>query len=156
MIGMTNVTEAKLAREAGLCYATLALVTDYDCWKVEEEEVTLEAVLEIMHKNVEMAQRVLKDLIGRLETAPSWTCKKAAANAIVTDRSLIPEKLKKDMSVLFESYRETKPVRKINRRSTTLHARRGEQSGARFQSRRRSSPVHSKSPGSAHHRRGWE
>jgi 5'-methylthioadenosine phosphorylase len=98
---MTNVTEAKLAREAGICYATLALVTDYDCWKVEEEAVTLEAVLEIMHKNVERAQTVIKTLAPRLTGERTCSCGSAALNAIVTDRNLIPENLKKDLSILF-------------------------------------------------------
>jgi 5'-methylthioadenosine phosphorylase len=102
VIGMTNVTEAKLAREAGICYATLALVTDYDCWKVEEEEVTLAAVLEIMHKNVEMAQKVLKEVAGKMVSTPPWDCRQASANAIVTNRDLIPEKLKNDLSILFD------------------------------------------------------
>ncbi|PIQ97635.1 MAG: S-methyl-5'-thioadenosine phosphorylase [Nitrospinae bacterium CG11_big_fil_rev_8_21_14_0_20_56_8] len=102
VIGMTNVTEAKLAREAGLCYATLALVTDYDCWKVEEEAVTLEAVLETMHKNVEMAQKVIRMLAGRLKRKGTCRCASAACQAVVTDRALIPEKLKQDLSILFE------------------------------------------------------
>ena len=101
IIGMTNVTEAKLAREAGICYATLALVTDYDCWKVEEEAVTLEAVLEIMHKNVERAQAVIKTLAPRLTGERTCSCGSAALNAIVTARNLIPENLKKDLSILF-------------------------------------------------------
>ena len=101
IIGMTIVTEAKLAREAGICYATLSLVTDYDCWKVEEEAVTLEGVLEIMHKNVERAQAVIKTLASRLTGERTCSCGSAALNAIVTDRNLIPENLKKDLSILF-------------------------------------------------------
>lgn len=102
IIGMTNVTEAKLAREAGLCYATLALVTDFDCWLVDEEPVTLEAVLQIMGENVEKAQIAVKELVSNLADSPSCSCASAAATAIVTDKKLIPEKLKKDLSILFE------------------------------------------------------
>jgi len=102
IIGMTNVTEAKLAREAGLCYATLALVTDFDCWLVEEEPVTLEAVLQIMGENVEKAQIAVKELVANLTGSPSCSCASAATHAIVTDKKLIPEKLKKDLSILFE------------------------------------------------------
>lgn len=102
IIGMTNVTEAKLAREAGLCYATLALVTDFDCWLVEEEPVTLEAVLQIMGENVEKAQIAVKELVSSLAGSPSCSCSSAASTAIVTDKKLIPEKLKKDLSILFE------------------------------------------------------
>jgi 5'-methylthioadenosine phosphorylase len=101
IIGMTNVTEAKLAREAGICYATLALVTDYDCWKEEEEPVTLEAVLEIMHKNVEMAQKVLKELTPELKGERACACGTAAKYAVVTDSKKTPVQLKDDLSILF-------------------------------------------------------
>ena len=102
IIGMTNATEAKLAREAGICYATLALVTDYDCWLVEEEPVTLEAVLQIMGENVENAHLAIKILVTQLTDKQSCACASAATNAIVTDRKLIPEKLREDLSILFE------------------------------------------------------
>ena len=101
VIGMTNVTEAKLAREAGLCYSTLALVTDYDCWHIEEEPVTLEAVLQIMHKNVERAQMVIKELVPMLENSDDCFCSNSSKQAVVTDSSKIPEKLKNDLSILF-------------------------------------------------------
>jgi 5'-methylthioadenosine phosphorylase len=101
VIGMTNVTEAKLAREAGICYATLALVTDYDCWKEEEEPVTLEAVLSIMHKNVETAQKVLKKLAFEFKDERSCECGSAAKNAIVTDSKRISVQLKDELSILF-------------------------------------------------------
>lgn len=101
VIGMTNVTEAKLAREAGLCYSTLALVTDYDCWHIEEEPVTLEAVLEIMHKNVERAQMVINELVLMLENLDDCVCSNSSKQAVVTDSSKIPEKLKNDLSILF-------------------------------------------------------
>ncbi|GJL78371.1 MAG: S-methyl-5'-thioadenosine phosphorylase [Nitrospinaceae bacterium] len=102
IIGMTNVTEAKLAREAGMCYATLALVTDYDCWLVEEEPVTLEAILQIMGENVEKAQIAVKELVAGFSGQPGCACASAAATAIVTDKKLIPARLKKDLSILFE------------------------------------------------------
>ncbi len=101
VIGMTNVTEAKLAREAGLCYATIALATDYDCWHQEEEAVTLEAVLAIMRDNVELAQAILKEIAKRPVLKRSCSCGEAATNAIVTDRTLIPDGLKKDLEILF-------------------------------------------------------
>jgi len=101
VIGMTNVTEAKLAREAGICYATVALVTDYDCWREEEEAVTVEAVMEIMHKNVELAQRLVEKAAGRLTGARNCACADAARHAVVTDKSVIPERLKKDYAILF-------------------------------------------------------
>lgn len=101
VIGMTNVTEAKLAREAGICYSTLALVTDFDCWHVEEEPVTLEAVLEIMHKNVEQAQKVIKELIPMLGSIEPCSCCDAAKFAVVTAPEKISQKLKDELSILF-------------------------------------------------------
>jgi 5'-methylthioadenosine phosphorylase len=98
---MTNATEAKLAREAGICYATLALVTDYDCWKEEEEPVTLEAVLAIMHKNVETAQKILKKLTSEIKDKQSCDCGSAAENAVVTDDKKIPAQLKDELSIFF-------------------------------------------------------
>ena len=101
VIGMTNVTEAKLSREAGICYSTLALVTDYDCWHVEEEPVTLEAVLEIMHKNVEQAQKVIRGLISMLGNIETCSCCEAAKFAVVTDPVKTPQELKDELSILF-------------------------------------------------------
>jgi 5'-methylthioadenosine phosphorylase len=101
VIGMTNVTEAKLAREAGICYSTLALVTDFDCWHVEEEPVTLEAVLEIMHKNVEQAQKVIREFVSMLGDIDTCSCCDASKFAVVTDPKKIPQKLKDELSILF-------------------------------------------------------
>ncbi len=101
LIGMTNVTEAKLAREAGLCYATLALVTDYDCWREEEEAVTVEAIIAIMHDNVERAQAVVQALMPGLGGLGACPCGSAVANAVITDPAVIPAKLKQELSILF-------------------------------------------------------
>ncbi len=101
VIGMTNATEAKLAREANICYATLALVTDYDCWKEEEEPVTVEAVIKIMHKNVETAQEVLKELASEFKNKQSCECSCAAKNAVVTNPESIPTRLRDELSILF-------------------------------------------------------
>ncbi len=101
LIGMTNVTEAKLAREAGLCYATLALVTDYDCWREEEAAVTVEAVLALMHDNVERAQAVVSALVLGLDGLDECGCGQAAAHAVITDPAVIPAKLKEELSILF-------------------------------------------------------
>ena len=100
VIGMTNATEAKLAREASICYATLALVTDYDCWKEEEEPVTVGAVLAIMHKNVETAQKVLKKLASEFKGKRSCDCGSAAKNSVVTDSKRIPVQLRDKLSIL--------------------------------------------------------
>ena len=101
VIGMTNVTEAKLAREAGICYATLALVTDYDCWHIEEEPVTLEAVLKIMHQNVEKAKQVINELVPLMDSVETCCCSDAAEQAVVTEPGKVSEKIKKDLSILF-------------------------------------------------------
>jgi 5'-methylthioadenosine phosphorylase len=104
IIGMTNVTEAKLAREAEICYVTIALSTDYDCWRREEAAVTVDAVLEIMHKNVELAQSILKEVVSSLGEEKKCQCGEAAKYAIVTDREKIPSALKQDLEPLFGSY----------------------------------------------------
>ena len=90
-----------MAREASICYATLALVTDYDCWKEEEEPVTVGAVLAIMHKNVETAQKVLKKLASEFKGKRSCDCGSAAKNSVVTDPKSIPDQLKDELSILF-------------------------------------------------------
>ncbi len=99
VIGMTNAPEYKLAREAQLCYATLALVTDYDCW-YEGHEVTLEAVLEIVHQNVGNAQRVIRALLPRLGHERHCPCASAVAHAVITDAALIPEREAEMLAVL--------------------------------------------------------
>lgn len=86
IIGMTNLQEAKLSREAEICYATLALVTDYDCWHPVEEEVKIETVLEIMEKNTKNAQKVICDVI-REDSLDDCECHHALKNAIVTDKA---------------------------------------------------------------------
>lgn len=101
VIGMTNVTEAKLAREAGICYSTVALATDYDCWHTGHDSVTLEAVLEIMHKNVAMAQTIVKEAVAKLKSGRACNCGDAAKYAIVTDKKKTPSALRKKLQVLF-------------------------------------------------------
>ncbi len=83
VIGMTNATEAKLAREAGLCYATACFVTDYDCWKTDEAPVTMEQVLAVMQANVERGRALVAAVIAAADTAPCY-CGQAAADAVVT------------------------------------------------------------------------
>jgi 5'-methylthioadenosine phosphorylase len=98
VIGMTNVAEAKLAREAEIALATMAMVTDYDCWKVEEEPVSAQVVIGHLMANAETAKKVLVDVIPRIPTEPSWPEHSALDTALVTDRKLWPaatvEKLK--------------------------------------------------------------
>ena len=98
VIAMTNLPEAKLAREAEIAFATMAMITDYDCWKVEEEPVSAEIVLSHLVANAETARKVIVDVIPRIPTEPNWPEHFALDTALVTDRKLWPkttvEKLK--------------------------------------------------------------
>ncbi|HEX4696227.1 MAG TPA: S-methyl-5'-thioadenosine phosphorylase [Candidatus Udaeobacter sp.] len=98
VIAMTNLPEAKLAREAEIAFATMAMVTDYDCWKVEEEPVSAEIILSHLVANAETARRVIVDVIPRIPTEPNWPEHSALDAALVTERKLWPgatvEKLK--------------------------------------------------------------
>ncbi len=104
VIGMTNATEAKLAREAEICYATLALSTDYDCWHETEEDVTVEAVIAIIHKNVETAKKIIKTAVARVAKERTCHCKSALNNCIMTRPELIPEKTKQDLELIIGKY----------------------------------------------------
>jgi len=90
VIGMTNATESKLAREAGLCYATLAMSTDYDCWHEEVGAVEATDILAVLHANVELAQRVVKELVRDALLARPCACATACATALLTPRDAIP------------------------------------------------------------------
>ena len=104
IIGMTNNPEAKLAREAEMCYATLALATDYDCWHDTEEDVSVEAILEIMHKNVEAAKRIIAKAAGRVTGRPPCGCWEALKFAIVTDPLVITEETKDRLEAIIGKY----------------------------------------------------
>lgn len=104
VIGMTNLQEAKLAREAEICFATLALVTDYDCWREPDADISIEDILRIMGANVGTAQRLLAALAGGLDGERACDCGRALENAIVTDRSLIPEQVKRDLAPIAGKY----------------------------------------------------
>lgn len=90
VIGMTNLPEAKLAREAEIAFAAMAMITDYDCWKVEEEAVSAQTVLGHVMANAETAKKVLLDVIPRIPTEPNWPEHIALDSALVTDRKLWP------------------------------------------------------------------
>jgi 5'-methylthioadenosine phosphorylase len=100
VIGMTNMPEAKLAREAELCYATIALVTDYDCWHDTEEAVTVEAILATLHRNVALAKRILKTVVPSVADAPACSCHRALDNAIVTAPKSVPAGVRKKLALL--------------------------------------------------------
>ena len=101
VIGMTNMPEAKLAREAELCYATLALVTDFDCWHETEEAVSVGAILSIMKKNVEIAQTVLKTALRLAPETPHCSCQTALEYALVTSPKAITAATKKRYHLFF-------------------------------------------------------
>ena len=102
VIGMTNMPEAKLAREAELCYATLALVTDYDCWHETEEAVTVEAVLDTLHRNVTLAKQILRTVMPSFAKPIECACHRALDHAILTAPKRIPAAVRKKLSVLID------------------------------------------------------
>jgi 5'-methylthioadenosine phosphorylase len=100
VIGMTNLPEAKLAREAEIALATMAMITDYDCWKVEEEAVSAQAVFGHLMANAEMAKKILARVIPRIPTEPNWPEHCALDMALVTDRKLWPAETTKKLSAI--------------------------------------------------------
>ena len=104
VIGMTNATEAKLAREAEICYSTIALATDYDCWHHSEEAVSVEAVLAVMKKNIETSKDMIREAVRILPETRSCGCGESLRNTIMTPEKLIPFKTKKDLSPIIGKY----------------------------------------------------
>jgi 5'-methylthioadenosine phosphorylase len=107
VIGMTNLQEAKLAREAEICYATLALVTDYDCWHPGHDAVTVETVIEYLNKNVRNAQTIIREAVKRLTGKPrECKCGTALKNAIFTAQDLWPEATTRKLEAIIAKYRK--------------------------------------------------
>ena len=104
VIGMTNLGEAKCAREAEIAYATMAMVTDYDCWKVDEAHVTVEMVIENLRRNAEHAKAIVRETIPLIPQKPAWPCHEARRNAIMTDKKFWPARTRKELQVLLEKY----------------------------------------------------
>jgi 5'-methylthioadenosine phosphorylase len=104
VIGMTNLQEAKLAREAELCYATMAMVTDYDVWYESEEDVTLEQVLSNVQRNVETAQAIVRRVVVALDQERDCSCRHAVEFAINTPAGLIPQATKEKLDLLIGEY----------------------------------------------------
>jgi 5'-methylthioadenosine phosphorylase len=103
VIGMTNLGEAKCAREAEIAYATLAMSTDYDCWK-EEEHVTLEMIIANLHRNADTAKKIVAKAISKIPTEPKWSCHSALKNAFLTDKQLWPKKTVSELKPLLAKY----------------------------------------------------
>jgi 5'-methylthioadenosine phosphorylase len=104
VIGMTNVTEAKLAREAEMCYSTIAMITDYDCWHPQHDSVTVATVIATLNQNAHNAQNVLRQAIKSLPAERTCKCGSALQHAIITDPKVIPAKTKKDLAPLISKY----------------------------------------------------
>jgi 5'-methylthioadenosine phosphorylase len=104
VIGMTNVTEAKLAREAEICYATIAMITDYDCWHPEHESVTASQIIATLNQNAENAQRVLREAVRAMPTTRDCQCGAALKHALVTDLKLVPLATKKRLAAIIGKY----------------------------------------------------
>jgi len=116
VIGMTNLTEAKLAREAEICYASLALVTDYDCWREETAAVSVEAVLAILSENATAARKTMRAAVPRVDPGRSCGCRRALQYAILTDRKAISEAAKKRLVPIAGRYLETRKTQNVNAR----------------------------------------
>jgi 5'-methylthioadenosine phosphorylase len=104
VVGMTNLGEAKSAREAEIAYATMAMVTDYDCWKTDEEHVTVEMIVENLQLNAETAKSVIKSVIPLIPARPDWSCHHALQTAILTDRKLWPPKTIRELEPILRKY----------------------------------------------------
>src|SRR5688572_30644887 len=104
LIGMTNLQEAKLAREAEICYTTMALVTDYDCWHPNHDAVTVAEVVQNLKKNAENAQKIIRATVKRLPVVRTCPCRNALQNAILTDLNKVPPKTKARLELLLRKY----------------------------------------------------
>jgi len=104
LIGMTNLQEAKLAREAEMCFVTIALATDYDCWNETAGDVDIEQVVAILEKDAELAQRIIRTTIKSLSATRTCSCESALKNAIVTERSAMPAATIEKLAPLIEKY----------------------------------------------------
>lgn len=104
VIGMTNIPEAKLAREAEICYGVLALSTDYDCWHTTEEPVTVEMIIATLNANVKMAREIIRQAVPRITSKRECKCATALKFATITDKKAIPAKTREDLGLLIGKY----------------------------------------------------
>jgi len=104
VIGMTNLQEAKLAREAEICYLTIAMVTDYDCWHPDHDAVTVNEIIAHLVKNAENACRVVAEAVGRMPRERACKCGSALAHAIITDRAAVPEATRRKLEPIVGKY----------------------------------------------------
>ena len=106
IIGMTNFAEAKLSREAGMCYATLAAITDYDCWHPSHASVSIDMIIENLNKNNNNAKKILATVIKNIseEDKDNCRCANALDHAIVTNKKYISSKIKRDLNIIIGKY----------------------------------------------------
>jgi 5'-methylthioadenosine phosphorylase len=104
VIGMTNVTEAKLAREAELCYGTIAMITDYDCWHPNHESVTGAQIIATLNQNAENAQQVVREAVKAIPVAHDCKCDSSLVHALITDPKLVPAATKKRLNAIIGKY----------------------------------------------------
>jgi len=104
VIGMTNLQEAKLAREAEICYATMAMVTDYDCWREGHDDVTVDQIVAVLHQNAENAGKVVRAAVRAMPSDRSCACVSALKFAILTDRKAIPQAAREKLGLLIDKY----------------------------------------------------
>ncbi|HEV8383941.1 MAG TPA: hypothetical protein VGQ11_03645, partial [Candidatus Acidoferrales bacterium] len=104
VIGMTNLTEAKLSREAEICYGTCAMVTDYDCWHPDHDAVTVAMVIENLNKNTANAHNVIRQAVAAMPAERNCSCASALATAVITDRKTIPAATKKKLAAIIGKY----------------------------------------------------
>ncbi|MBD3380374.1 MAG: S-methyl-5'-thioadenosine phosphorylase [Candidatus Omnitrophica bacterium] len=106
VIGMTNIQEARLAREAGICYSTIAMVTDYDCWRTgtEEEHVTVEMIMDNLAKNAEAAKKMLKNLLREIPEQRDCQCGEALRNAIITSKEAVPPEVLEKLRPIVDGF----------------------------------------------------
>ncbi|HDZ76853.1 MAG TPA: S-methyl-5'-thioadenosine phosphorylase [Candidatus Omnitrophica bacterium] len=104
IIGMTNIAEARLSREAEMCYSTLAAVTDYDCWHPNHDNVTVEMVMRNLTENVGNAKKIIRQVVRDLPDNADCKCKNALKYAIVTNKDVVPKKTKKDLDIIIGKY----------------------------------------------------
>ena len=104
VIGMTNLQEAKLAREAEICYVTIAMVTDYDCWHPDHDAVTVNEIITHLVKNAENACKVVAQAVAKIPAARSCQCGSALSHAIITDRKMVPEATRRKLGILIDKY----------------------------------------------------
>jgi len=106
VIGMTNLQEAKLAREAEICYVTVAMVTDYDCWHPHHDSVTVDQIVAVLLKNAENACNVVREAVAAMPKERSCRCGSALAHALLTDRKMIPSKTRERLKLILGKYLE--------------------------------------------------